>query len=254
MQGDTTTKEVQGTTGLAAQADVSSLSWEEQAACSDLSPAKSPSEVGPDPDLRVPHPDLVLDPWPGTLPSFVVQPISPAYGVKPTLLVISITGLGAGLLGGLLSVSGPPLMICFAILGLNKDTIRALNMSYSILILPSRVAMFTSSASTFNIPVYGRQYLVTIIFALVGNLVGTYLRRFCDTNRIVQILLLLVLLSSSILLGALDDAAVAATFAIAVVAWAAFVLYMRYRPPVYHAGMAVVRGWVGSAWRGARGR
>lgn len=188
-----------------------------------------------------PNADWVVDLWPGGIPALVIQPISPKYGVKATLVIVAVTGLAAGLLGGLLAVAGPPLMIAFAVLDLDKDVIRAIKISYSVFEAPSRIGMFTSPASTFSIPLYGNQYLITIIFSIVGNTAGTWLRRFCDTARIVQILLCLVLLSSSILLGALEQPAVAAAFVVIVLLWLGLVFALRMRPDVYHAGMGYVR-------------
>lgn len=218
------------------------------------------SSSNDDSAVRVsPSADWVIDTWPGRIPALVIQPISPKYGVKATLAIVAVTGLAAGLLGGLLAVAGPPLMICFSVLELDKDVIRAIKISYTLFEAPSRIGMFTSPASTFSIPVYGNQYLVTILFSLLGNVVGTWLRRFCDTARIVQILLCLVLLSSSILLGALDSPAVAAAFTIVVLLWCLLVLVLRTRPGVYHGGMAVMRAGLQAAWacmrqgRGGRG-
>lgn len=198
--------------------------------------------------------DWVVDLWPGRLPVLVLQPLSQVYGVKATLLILLCTGAVAGFLSGMLGVAGPPLMIAFAVLGFDKDTIRAIKISYTLFELPSRVVMFTGSrGNVFDASARGDQYAVAVVASLVGNLCGTWLRQFADTGRILQLLFVLTLLSSSILLGALESAVVAASFAAVVTVWALAVAYWRVRPGTYHAGVACARAGVGRAWRVVRG-
>jgi hypothetical protein len=156
----------------------------------------------------------------------MLEPISPKYGVRATLGILLVAGLVAGILGGLYGTSGPPMMTAFALLALDKDTIRGLASLYMVFELGVRIYSFTSAAGfdAADAPVYGG----VIVASWVGFSTGTYARRWADTATVVFILLCLVYASSSILLGALDNSSIAIGFAVGTAVWLAAIAAVRW--------------------------
>lgn len=148
-------------------------------------------------------------------------PISAIYSIRATLLLLLATGAFAGLLGGAFGTAGPPMMIAFALLRLDMDIIRGVAVVYGALELGLRIALLvTSRGSAFDaaeMPIYA----AVAAASCAGFLAGTALRRFVDTALVVRLLLVLVLASSALLLGALESAGVAAAFGIAAALWLA---------------------------------
>lgn len=159
-----------------------------------------------------------------------IRPISPVHSIKATLLFCLAAGSLSGLLNGLLGTGGPPQMIAYALLHLHKDTIRAMSACYGGFELPMRVYMFTSAdGNVFDVNDWP-EYLSVAVAGWIGFGLGTSLRRFADTDAIIRILLVLVFASSAILLGALENPALAVAYVIGGLAWGAMLLVLLLRP------------------------
>jgi len=173
----------------------------------------------------------------------VIESVSQRFIVRNSLLLLFATGSLSGLLGGLFGTGGPPQMIAFSLLGVDKDTIRGVSTVYGMLELGMRVVMFTATdGSVFD----GREWGVYLAIAgasWVGFTLGTWLRQWCNTDAIIRMLLLLVFASSGILLGALDDNRIAVGFGVGMAVWLAALSLLAWRPVAVDAALRGVWGW-----------
>lgn len=178
-----------------------------------------------------------------------LHPISPRYAPGPCLGILFATGTASGLLGGMMGTGGPPQMMAFALLAVDKDVIRGVSMVYGLLETGLRVAMFTTGAgSPFDAnewPIYAG----IAVASWAGFGAGTFLRRWADTEAIIRLLLLLVFMSSAILLGALQNRAVAATFIVAGIAWLLGLAYVFRKPQRYMQCMSSIGRTLRALWR-----
>lgn len=166
-----------------------------------------------------------------------VPPIAPAWSSSGALLLLLFTGVGSGFLGGLLGTAGPPIMVAFSLLALHMDRVRGVSTVYACVDLPVRVlAWTTASESVFDASDAGF-YVAISAAALAGYIFGTWLRRCVDSTFVLRVLLVLVALSSAILLGALENAAIAAAFAAGALALGAVLVAMRLNPRIVKEGV-----------------
>lgn len=180
-----------------------------------------------------------------------VKPISPSHSVAATFTWLSVTGFGAGMLNGLLGAGGPPQMIIFSVLNLGKDIIRAVGVCYGLFELPVRVFMFTSGdGNIFDVNKQWALYSLTIVAAWVGFLLGNLLRNRVSTDVIIRMLFVLVFASSAMLLGALDNVAIAIPYLLLTPLWAGTCLLLWWKP-VRFAG-CLRKKWACS-WRRSSG-
>lgn len=169
-----------------------------------------------------------------------LHPISPRYAPGSCLGILFATGTASGLLGGMMGTGGPPQMMAFALLAVDKDVIRGVSMVYGLLETGLRVLMFTTGAAS---PFDAREwpiYAGIAVASWAGFGAGTYLRRWADTEAIIRLLLLLVFMSSAILLGALQNSGVAATFVVAGIAWLLGLAYVFRKPQRYMQCMSSI--------------
>jgi hypothetical protein len=171
-----------------------------------------------------------------------LESVSPVYSVRATLGTLFGTGVLSGLLGGLFGTGGPPQMIAFAVLKVDKDIIRGVSMVYGLLECGMRVIMFTTSEGNVFSAAEWPIYVGIAVASWVGFVVGTWLRRYADTDMIIRMLLLLVFTSSAILLGALTTHAVAIGFAVAGAAWLGLLAFVFRHPHRWESFSAAVRG------------
>lgn len=178
-----------------------------------------------------------------------LSPISPRYAPGSCLGILFATGTASGLLGGMMGTGGPPQMMAFAVLAVDKDVIRGVSMVYGLLETGLRVVMFTTGAgSPFDAnewPIYAG----IAVASWAGFAAGTFLRRWADTEAIIRLLLLLVFMSSAILLGALQDRAVAAVFVVAGIAWLVSLAYVFRKPQRYVQCMSSIGRTLRAIWR-----
>ena len=157
------------------------------------------------------------------------------YSVRASLLLMLCTGCMSGFLSGLMGVGGPPLMVAFSLLVVDKDDIRAISALYGLFELPTRVTvMWRQSAAADNgsgfAAVDATLAACTVAGAFIGFNTGSFARRFVDSVGILRVLLGIVLVASGVLLGALESGAVALAFACGVAAWAAAIGTLLARP------------------------
>jgi uncharacterized membrane protein YfcA len=172
-----------------------------------------------------------------------LEGISPKHSIRHTLLVLFCTGLCSGLLGGMFGTGGPPQMIAFALLHINKDDIRGVSSVYMVLEMTVRVIVNTTAEGNVFDSSEWRVYVFIAVASWVGFVIGTYLRRFADTNAIIRLLLALVFASSAILLGALEDPGVAAFFVVWSLFWFLLLAALYLRPPVMVALLERLKEW-----------
>jgi hypothetical protein len=156
-------------------------------------------------------------------------PLSSGMRPSTALFVLLFAGAGAGFLNGLLGTGGPPAMLAWAVIGAHKDLVRGSSSVYASLEVPLRVFV-TASNPEWNPARDGATYAAVGASSVVAFLAGTWLRRFCDTRAILRVMLLVVGLSSSILMGALQSSAVAGGCAAGAAAVGAWLLALRVAP------------------------
>lgn len=200
----------------------------------------------PPPPAAPPNASGALEPpaWvPARLrPYLTLGRISPSASVPATFGGLACAGVGAGLLGSMWGTGGPPQMVAYSMLGVDKDYIRAVSAAYSVLELATRIWVYaTEAASPFRAgdwPIY----VAILLCSWTGFGIGSALRAHADTDAIIRMLLALVFASSSILLGALDSAGVAAAFAVGSVAWVGLLVALVLRP-AWFDGVAGLLTW-----------
>ena len=174
------------------------------------------------------------------------------YSVRASLLLMLCTGCMSGFLSGLMGVGGPPLMVAFSLLVVDKDDIRAISALYGLFELPTRVTvMWRQSAAADNgsgfAAVDATLAACTVAGALIGFNTGSFARRFVDSVGILRVLLGIVLVASGVLLGALESGAVALAFACGVAAWAAAIGALLTRPELADRLAKLLAGGVAAA-------
>jgi len=172
------------------------------------------------------------------------------YSARASLLLLLCTGCMSGFLSGLMGVGGPPLMVAFSLLVVDKDDIRAISALYCLFELPTRVAVMwrqsVGGADGFG-AVDAALAGCTAAGALLGFSAGGFLRRFVDSANILRVLLAIVLVASGVLLGALESGAVALAFAAGLGAWAAALALHVARPEIADRGAECAKGLAGDA-------
>lgn len=157
----------------------------------------------------------VPPPWPECLPPFWRAPA-----------VVLIAGLGAGVLGGMLGVHGPPIVVGFALLKLGKDETRATFVVYAILELLLRLGLF------FGDGIDGSRwpvYVTVCAVSLSAFVLGTWLRQGLDGPTVMRCLLGIVLIGACLQLGVTEYAVSAAVVLPIVAVWAIALLYWVWR-------------------------
>ena len=179
------------------------------------------------------------------------------YSVRASLLLMLCAGCLSGLLSGLMGVGGPPLMVAFSLLVVEKDDIRAISALFCLFELPTRIAVMWSQGQGSGggfAAVDAALGACTSAGALIGFSTGGYLRRYVDSANILRVLLVIVLVASGVLLGALESAAVALAFAGGLAAWAAAIAALLTRPELEERITALIKGATESVVRQFAGK
>jgi len=150
-------------------------------------------------------------PWPACLPPFWRAPA-----------VLLVAGLGAGILGGMLGVHGPPIVVGFSLLRLGKDETRATFVVFAILSLIVRLVLFVQDGvDSSRWPVY-----VTVCVVSVSSfLLGTWLRQGLDGPTVMRCLLGIVLAGSCLQLGVTESPVAAGVVLPVVAVWGGIMGY-----------------------------
>ena len=149
--------------------------------------------------------------WPACLPPFWRAPA-----------VLLVAGLGAGILGGMLGVHGPPIVVGFSLLRLGKDETRATFVVFAILSLIVRLVLFVQDGvDSSRWPVY-----VTVCVVSVSSfLLGTWLRQGLDGPTVMRCLLGIVLAGSCLQLGVTESPVAAGVVLPVVAVWGGIMGY-----------------------------
>lgn len=180
-----------------------------------------------------------------------LEPLTPTVSARAALAALAATGLAAGLLGGMFGTSGPPQMIAYALLSMDKDAMRAVTYVFNAAEVSVRVLVFALAASVGaasggNLAgaadVSAGVFAGIVILTWAGFFLGDRLRKYADSAAIVNVLLVLVFLSSAILLGALESVRVASIFAAGAALWLALLAALLRFPAAFDAaGAALAR-------------
>lgn len=141
------------------------------------------------------------------------------------------TGCASGFLNGAFKSGGPPMMIFFAFLGLDKASIRSTSNLYSLMLTPLGI----SSSIVFSIwHAYDWQlYLVAPLSSVIGIAIGNAVHNKISTDILLTVLRIFVLLGSIPLTGLGENSVygymIAGVYAILLVAFIGVPLYVEYQ-------------------------
>jgi len=117
------------------------------------------------------------------------------------LLLLLPAAACAGLLGGLTGAGGPPLMVVYSLLQLEKDLLRGFGVVPSVDMLV-RLGMYTASEeAVFDAANEGWLYIGILLGAMGGISLGTWFRKWVSSEGVVVVILFLVYCASALMLG-----------------------------------------------------
>jgi uncharacterized membrane protein YfcA len=156
-------------------------------------------------------------------------------------VILLVGGLASGFLGGMLGTSGPPLIVAYSLLALEKDAVRGVTVSMQSLVIGVRIyVLVTSAGSVFDWIGEWHIYAGIVVCAWAGFTVGAAIRERCDSRTILLILSTLLVVSAAIMLGALEDIAMGcAVVGLAVVAFGVVSLQSNRRRPDFAGSQSV---------------
>lgn len=169
------------------------------------------------------------------LPASYFPRLSPVFEPKSMLILLLCAGMCGGFLGGLLGTGGPPMMLAYAQLQLDKDVLRGFAIEPSILMLVRLTMYVASPVSVVDFGADGglgdAPIAATIAASsLVGMVMGSSVRHYLPVDGLIAAILLLVFVASALMLHA-DSDVFTATFYISTVFFSncAFTLLWNYK-------------------------
>jgi uncharacterized membrane protein YfcA len=182
------------------------------------------SPHGGDSPIPAPAPPLAAAPrWLASWPI-----VSARYSQAVSAAVLVAGGLVSGLLGGMLGTSGPPLIVAYAFLALDKDAIRGVTVTMQALVIGVRMwALIHSPGSVFDWAGEWHVYAGLVACSWAGLSAGAAVREYCDSRAILCVLSVLLVASAAIMLGALEEAMVAGAMVLLAGVGAAAALFQR---------------------------
>ena len=156
--------------------------------------------------------------WAKPLPfPLIFTALSPIVSPRPMLFLLLLGSVFSGFLGGLFGAGGPPLMLVYAHLNLNKDVLRGFCIAPSFFVLtrlimyitaPGSVMKMSSSSSSSSDDGGGggntssdlALYATICGTSLVGVLVGSAGRTYIDSELLTILILIIVYVSSALML------------------------------------------------------
>lgn len=123
----------------------------------------------------------------------------------------------------LLRTGGPPLIVAYSVLALDKDAVRGVTVSMqSIVIFIRMYSLIAGRGSVFDWAGEATVYCALVVCAWAGLALGTSLRKYCDSRAILRVLSTLLIVSAVSMLGLFESglagAALLAALAVLVVA------------------------------------
>jgi len=145
--------------------------------------------------------------------------ISPVLSPVPLLLSLSFASLCAGVLNGMLGAGGPPLMLTYSFLALDKDILRGFGVVPSVFMVLRLVLYVSQPNGVWDVNNEWLLYCAIGVAAAGGSVLGGRLRAFLDAPAMLQIILALVWLSGWSMLGAFSQALPAGLFSASTLLW-----------------------------------
>lgn len=131
--------------------------------------------------------------------------------------------------------------MAYTVLALHKDYIRALSGIYSVVNGPVRIYAYATAAKTPFRAADWPYYAAVPVLSSLGFFVGNLGRKYADTDAILAMLLGLVYFSSAILLGSLENGAIAAGWLALTAAWLAVLAALYLKPQWFRCGRRCCR-------------
>lgn len=156
--------------------------------------------------------------------------ISAGHSVKYTAAVLWLGGVGAGVLGGMLGVGGPPQIMSFALLRLDKGTQRGIRVLVGLIAALFRIVSLVTTPHTVYRLADWPVYVCVTLAAVAGTALGTYFRARVSTEAILRSLYILLILCPLTLFDITSHVLHAIVFASCVCVYAAALAVVWCRP------------------------
>jgi hypothetical protein len=121
----------------------------------------------------------------------------------------------------MLGAGGPPLMLTYSFLALDKDILRGLGVVPSVFMILRLVLYVSQPNGVWDEGSEWLLYCAIGVAAAAGSVLGGRLRAFLDAPAMLQIILALVWLSGWSMLGAFSHALPAGLFSASTLLWVA---------------------------------
>lgn len=169
-----------------------------------LVPSSTTASAAPVEPLPHTPPDCSRQPVPSVDPSpassvrcsSLFSPIAPRHSLHSTAVILGVAGVAAGVFSGMLGVGGPPQIIAYSILRLEKGPQRGIRVLGGFMFNCLRIVMFATAPSPILSVNDLGAYIAIAVAAVCGTIVGTRCREHVNTEVILRILYVLVFLST----------------------------------------------------------
>jgi hypothetical protein len=138
--------------------------------------------------------------------------ISPVLSPAPLLAVLCSAALCAGVLNGMIGAGGPPMMLVYSFINLDKEVLRGFGIVPSVFMVLRFIAYVAYPGAVFDIKGEWALYLFVGIASGAGSQFGNYFRKYATGPSLMRAILSLVWLSGGSMLEALGKSAPAAIF------------------------------------------
>jgi hypothetical protein len=138
--------------------------------------------------------------------------ISPVLSPAPLLAVLCSAALCAGVLNGMIGAGGPPMMLVYSFINLDKDILRGFGIVPSVFMVLRFIAYVAYPGAVFDIQGEWILYISVGVASGVGSQAGNYFRQWATGPSLMRAILALVWLSGGSMLEALGKPVPAAIF------------------------------------------
>lgn len=160
-------------------------------------------------------------------------PVSGKYSPDTTAVVLFITGIASGMLGGLYGTGGPPQMVAFAALKLTKESMRGIKVLATTVSNSIRMVMFIAVGTHLFHSDAWPSYLGVAGASIVGAALGSHLRESADAEMILRMLYLLLFATTATMFDAASSLKPALGFSAGAGVWLSVLAIAYYRPQLY---------------------
>jgi uncharacterized membrane protein YfcA len=200
--------------------------------------AGSPLAVGDQPALLHSVPDAdadadsfdALPPWRRRMRRLIavwLPLFNPRYNRTATVVMMLTAGAGSGLAGGMLSVGGPPLIVCFTVLKMHPDVQRGMTVVSTLLSNITRLVSIARSSQPVFLEQDVPSYIGIVIATMLGIVLGSYVRTKLETETILRWLFVVLIFATATMFDVHKSALSVALFLGALVLY--FVSLSSYR-------------------------